>query len=73
LIDEVLTVTEQEAYAMMRSLSQEEGLLVGMSAGANVAASLKVARRLGPKKRVVTVLCDTGERYFSLARYFEKS
>ncbi len=41
-------------------------LLVGVSSGANVAAAVAVARRLGPGKRVVTILCDSGERYFSM-------
>jgi cysteine synthase A len=45
-------------------------LLVGISAGANVKIALDVARELGPNATVVTVLCDTGERYFSLGEYF---
>jgi cysteine synthase A len=44
-----------------------EGLLVGISSGANVVAALRVAERLGPGKTVVTMLCDTGERYLSVA------
>jgi len=52
-------------------LAQREGLLVGISAGAAVNAALAVARALGPGKNVVTLLCDTGERYFSLAEYFK--
>jgi cysteine synthase A len=47
-------------------LAREEGLLVGVSAGANVWASIQVARKLGAGKRVVTVLPDTGERYLSV-------
>jgi cysteine synthase A len=47
-----------------------EGLLTGISAGANVAVALDIARELGPQANVVTVLCDTGERYFSLDEYF---
>ena len=72
LINEVISVTEKDAYATMRAVSEVEGYLVGMSAGANVFAALRVAEKLGPKKRVVTMLCDTGERYFSLAKYFER-
>ena len=56
---------------MMRRISKAEGLLVGMSSGANVHAALEVARGLGRDKTVVTILPDTGDRYFSLARYFE--
>jgi cysteine synthase A len=46
-------------------------LLTGISAGANVAIALDLARELGPGKNVVTILCDTGERYFSLDEYFK--
>jgi len=73
LIDEVIPVTEKDAYTTMRAISAQEGYLVGMSSGANVFAALKVAEKLGPKKRVVTMLCDTGERYFSLTQYFERN
>ncbi len=52
---------------MSHRLTREEGLLVGISSGANVWAAIKVARRLGPGRRVVTVLPDTGERYLSMA------
>lgn len=72
LIDEVIAVTEKEAYLTMRALCQLEGYLVGMSSGANVFAALRVAEKLGPKKRVVTILADTGERYFSLIPLFER-
>ena len=71
VIDEVITVSEKEAYDMMKSISTAEGLLVGMSSGANVYAALQVAKAQGPDKTVVTILPDTGERYFSLSRYFE--
>ncbi|MCM8794384.1 MAG: cysteine synthase A [Candidatus Omnitrophica bacterium] len=72
VIDQIITVEDMEAYNMARTLSKEEGLLVGISAGANVFAALKVAEHLGPGKTVVTVLCDTGERYLSLDPYFEE-
>ena len=55
------------ALAVTRRLSREEGLLVGVSSGANVFAALRVAERLGRGKTVVTMLCDTGERYLSVA------
>jgi cysteine synthase A len=67
---EVRTVSDRRAYDTKRELARREGLLVGISAGANVAIALDVARELGPNKTVVTVLCDTGERYFSLDEYF---
>jgi cysteine synthase A len=63
LIDEVVTVSDLAAERMMRRLSREEGLLVGPSSGANVHAALEVARARPAGERVVTILCDTGERY----------
>lgn len=70
VIDDILTVTDDEAYQTSKQLSKQEGLLVGISAGANVFAAQKVAEELGPGKNVVTVLCDTGERYISIEKYF---
>jgi cysteine synthase A len=70
VVTEVRTVTDEDAYRVTRRLAREAGLLVGISAGAAVAAALKVARELGPGKNVVTLLPDTGERYFSLDEYF---
>jgi cysteine synthase len=71
LVDEVRTVSDADAWRTKVLLAREEGLLVGVSAGAAVKVALDVARALGPGKNVVTVLPDTGERYFSLAEYFE--
>lgn len=70
VVDEVRRVSDRDAYETKRALARHEGLLVGISAGANVKVALDVARELGPEKTVVTVLCDTGERYFSLDEYF---
>ena len=67
---EVRTVSDERAYRTKQELARREGLLVGISSGANVAIALDVARELGPGKTVVTILCDTGERYFSLDEYF---
>lgn len=71
VIDEVITVEDEEAYEAAKMTGEKEGLLVGLSAGANVFASLKVAETLGHEKTVVTILCDTGERYLSVREYFE--
>jgi cysteine synthase len=70
VVDEVRTIADQTAYEMKRDLGRQEGILVGISAGANVSVALDVAAELGPKATVVTVLCDTGERYFSLDEHF---
>ena len=66
IIDEVVPVTDEDAAQMSLRLAREEGLLVGISSGANVVASLVIAERLGEGKTVVTVLADTGERYLAL-------
>ena len=66
IYDELIAVTDDDAYAMTLRLTREEGLLVGVSAGANVFATLQVAQKLGSGKRVVTMLPDTGERYLSV-------
>ncbi|MBX3371095.1 MAG: pyridoxal-phosphate dependent enzyme, partial [Nitrospira sp.] len=70
LLDRVITVTDDEAYQTAKLLAKKEGLLVGISAGANVFAAQKIAEELGPGKNVVTILCDTGERYISIEKYF---
>jgi cysteine synthase A len=67
VIDEIVQVKDEDAMATALRLAREEGLLVGISAGANVWAALGVAERLGAGRTVVTVLCDTGERYLSVA------
>jgi cysteine synthase len=63
--DEVLAVSDADAAECTRRLARDEGILVGISAGANCHAALRVARELGPGKVVVTVFCDTGERYLT--------
>jgi cysteine synthase A len=64
--DELIAVTDEDACAMALRLTREEGLLVGVSSGANVWAALQVAARLRPDQTVVTMLCDTGERYLTM-------
>jgi cysteine synthase A len=70
ILDRIITITDDEAYQVSKLLAKKEGLLVGISAGANVAAAQQVAKDLGPGKTVVTVLPDTGERYISIEKYF---
>jgi cysteine synthase A len=70
---EVRTITDDRAYQTKRELARREGILTGISAGANVAIALDLARELGPGTNVVTILCDTGERYFSLDEYFQNA
>jgi cysteine synthase A len=66
LIDEIIVVRDEDATLFSRRLTREEGLLVGISAGAAVFAACEVAARMSPAQVVVTVLPDTGERYLSL-------
>jgi len=68
IVDEVMTVTNDEALTMARRICKEEGLLVGISTGANVHAAIQVAKRPENKgKLIVTIGCSTGERYLSTA------
>ena len=71
IVDDIIGVSDRDAWNTKLALAKQEGLLVGISAGANVWAAIRVARELDPGQNVVTILCDTGERYFSLAEYFE--
>ena len=71
LIDQIVQIDDDEAFHCTRRLAREEGLLLGPSSGANVAASLQVANGLGPEARLVTMLCDTGFRYFSVDGFIE--
>jgi cysteine synthase A len=69
LIDRVIKVSNEDAFATSAELAKKEGILGGISSGANVFAALQVAKELGEGKRVVTVVCDTGERYLSTPLY----
>ena len=70
-VDEIRLVSDRDAHATKQKLALSAGLLVGISAGANVSVATELASELGPGRQIVTVLCDTGERYFSLDTYFE--
>jgi cysteine synthase A len=66
VLDRIIGVSDKDAYATTLRLIREEGLLVGVSAGANVHAAIEIAEELGGDKRIVTLLPDTGERYLSM-------
>lgn len=65
IYDDICIVSDDQAIAMAKRLAKEEGLLCGISSGSNVVAALRLAKKLGKGKKVVTILPDTGERYYS--------
>ena len=71
IYDDIYVVTDEEALDTAKRLAREEGLMCGISAGTNVAAAIKLAKKLGKGKTVVTVLPDTAERYFSTPLFEE--
>lgn len=71
IINEIVSISDEDAFNTAKILSREEGLLVGFSSGAACIAALQVAKRLGRGKNVVVVFPDTGTRYFSFQKYFE--
>jgi cysteine synthase A len=73
LIDQVIAIEDDEAFYYARRLAREEGLLLGPSSGANVAASLRIAKEMRPTQRLVTLFCDTGFRYFSVEGFIQES
>ena len=71
IYDDICIVTDEEAIQTSRELASKEGIMCGISSGTNVAAAIKLARKLGEGKTVVTVLPDTAERYFSTPLFDE--
>ena len=69
VVDEIIKVTDEEAFDIAKRMAKEEGILVGISTGANIAAAIKVAKKLGKGKKVVTVAPDGGEKYISMGIY----
>ena len=65
IYDDVCIIKDEEALETSKLLASKEGIMCGISSGTNVAAALKLAKKLGKGKTVVTVLPDTAERYFS--------
>ncbi len=71
IFDTLICVRDEDAIKTARKLGREEGILAGISAGANVFAAQQIARDLGPGKRVATIICDSGERYFSVPKFLQ--
>ena len=71
IYDNIYIITDDEALNISKRLAKEEGLMCGISSGTNVAAAIKLAKKLGPGKTVVTVLPDTAERYYSTQLFGE--
>ena len=71
IYDEICIISDEEAIATSRALARKEGLMCGISSGTNVAAAIRLAKKLGPGKTVVTILPDTAERYFSTPLFDE--
>lgn len=69
VVDEIIRISDEEAFEMARTMAKEEGILVGISTGANIAAAIKIAKKLGKGKKVVTVSPDGGEKYISMGIY----
>ncbi len=69
IVDRIEQITDREAIEMARRLSAEEGLMSGITSGANVVGALRLARELPPGSHVVTIICDSYERYFSMEKY----
>ncbi len=72
VIDEIIKISDDDAFAMSRRIAKEEGILLGISCGAAVAAAIQVAKKLGKGKRVVVIAPDTGERYLSTVLFKEE-
>ncbi len=69
LVDKVSTISDEEAFEYARKMGKKEGILVGISSGANIAAAIKIAKEIGRGKKVVTVAPDGGEKYLSMGLY----
>jgi cysteine synthase A len=69
VVDEIMKISDDEAFEMAKLMASEEGILVGISTGANIAAAVKIAKRVGKGRKVVTVSPDGGEKYISMGIY----
>jgi cysteine synthase A len=69
VVDEVITVSDEEAFEYAKRIANLEGILVGISSGANAAVAVKIAQKLGKGKKIVTIAPDGGEKYMSMGLY----
>lgn len=69
VVDEIIKISDEESFEMAKLMASEEGILVGISTGANIAAAIKIAKKLGKGKKVVTVAPDGGGKYISMGIY----
>jgi len=69
VVDEIIKIADEEAFDIAKRMAKEEGILVGISTGANIAAAIKIAKKIGKGKKVVTVAPDGGEKYISMGIY----
>jgi len=69
VVDEIIKISDEEAFDIAKRMASEEGILVGISTGANIAAAIKIAKKVGKGKKIVTVAPDGGEKYISMGIY----
>jgi cysteine synthase A len=69
VVDEIIKISDEEAFEITKLMASEEGILVGISTGANIAAAIKIAKKIGKGKKIVTVAPDGGEKYISMGIY----
>lgn len=71
VVDDIVTVNDEQAFETMKQLASQEGILSGISAGAAVTVACELAKKMGPDKRILVMVPDTGERYLTVQHYFE--
>lgn len=69
VVDKIITIDDEEAFEGARKVAKEDGILIGISSGANIYAALKLAKELGPGKKILTIAADGGEKYISMGLY----
>lgn len=69
VVDKIVTIADEEAFEGARKVAKDDGILIGISSGANVYAALKLAKEIGPGKKILTIAADGGEKYISMGLY----